>query len=109
MMMASLWFERAWIGNRWEKDVRLRIADGRIMSIEPGVAADADDERHRVALPGLCNVHSHGFQSGMVGLSERRTRPDDHFWSWRENMYRRSADHTPELQSIMRNSYAVFT
>ena len=28
--MTSLWFERAWIGSEWKKDVRLRIADGRI-------------------------------------------------------------------------------
>lgn len=86
--MASLWFERAWIGNRWERAARLRIADGRIAAIETGVAANAGDERHRVGLPGLCNVHSHGFQRGMAGLSERRSRPDDNFWSWREIMYR---------------------
>jgi len=84
----ALWFERAWIDNGWAKDVRLGVADGRIASIEPGVAAAAEDERHRVALPGLCNVHSHGFQRGMAGLSERRSRPDDNFWSWREIMYR---------------------
>ena len=105
--MASLWFERAWIGNRWERDVRLRIADGRIMSIEPGVAADADDERHRVALPGLCNVHSHGFQRGMAGLSERRSRPDDNFWSWREIMYRFLDRLTPEdVAAITAQAYA---
>lgn len=84
----ALWFERAWIGDGWAKDVRLGVVDGRIASIEPGVAASAADERHRVALPGLCNVHSHGFQRGMAGLSERRSRPDDNFWSWREIMYR---------------------
>lgn len=84
----ALWFERAWIDDRWEKDVRLGVADGRIASIETGVAVATEDERHRVALPGLCNVHSHGFQRGMAGLSERRSRPDDNFWSWREIMYR---------------------
>lgn len=94
--MASLWFERAWIGNGWEKDVRLRIGDGRIASVETGVAAERDDERHRVGLPGLCNVHSHGFQRGMAGLSERRSRPDDNFWSWREIMYRFLDRLTPE-------------
>ena len=105
--MVSLWFERAWIGNRWEKDVRLRVADGRITSIEAGLAADAGDERHRVGLPGLCNVHSHGFQRGMAGLSERRSRPDDNFWSWREIMYRFLDRLTPEdVAAITAQAYA---
>lgn len=105
--MVSLWFERAWIGNRWERDVRLRIADGRITSIETGVAGEAGDERHRVALPGLCNVHSHGFQRGMAGLSERRSRPDDNFWSWREIMYRFLDRLTPgDVAAITAQAYA---
>src|SRR3546814_8960728 len=77
------------------------------MSIEPRVAADAGDERHRVALPGLCNVHSHGFQRGMAGLSERRSRPDDNFWSWREIMYRFLDRLTPEdVAAITAQAYA---
>lgn len=105
--MVSLWFERAWIGNRWEKDVRLRIADGRIASVETGVAADGADERYRAGLPGLCNVHSHGFQRGMAGLSERRSRPDDNFWSWREIMYRFLDRLTPEdVAAITAQAYA---
>lgn len=103
----ALWFERAWIDDRWEKDVRLGVADGRIASIEIGVAASAEDERHRVALPGLCNVHSHGFQRGMAGLSERRSRPDDNFWSWREIMYRFLDRLTPEdVAAITAQAYA---
>ncbi len=105
--MASLWFERAWIGNGWARDVRLRIAEGRIAAIETGVAAEAEDARHRVALPGLCNVHSHGFQRGMAGLSERRSRPDDNFWSWREIMYRFLDRLTPEdVAAITAQAYA---
>ena len=105
--MTSLWFERAWIGNRWEKGVRLRIADGRIASVETGAVEEAGDERHRVALPGLCNVHSHGFQRGMAGLSERRSRPDDNFWSWREIMYRFLDRLTPEdVAAITAQAYA---
>src|SRR3546814_5133944 len=50
-------------------------------------AASPGDARHAIGLPGLCNVHSHGFQRGMAGLSERRGRADDDFWSWREVMY----------------------
>lgn len=105
--MVSLWFERAWIANRWGKDVRLRVADGRIASVEAGVAASREDERHRVGLPGLCNVHSHGFQRGMAGLSERRSRPDDNFWSWREIMYRFLDRLTPDdVAAITAQAYA---
>jgi formiminoglutamate deiminase len=87
--------------------VRLHIADGRIVSIETGVLAGPGDERHRVALPGLCNVHSHGFQRGMAGLSERRSRPDDNFWSWREIMYRFLDRLTPEdVAAITAQAYA---
>jgi formiminoglutamate deiminase len=103
----ALWFERAWIDNRWAKDVRVGVAGGRIASIETGVAAEHGDERHRVALPGLCNVHSHGFQRGMAGLSERRSRPDDNFWSWREIMYRFLDRLTPEdVAAITAQAYA---
>jgi len=103
----ALWFERAWIDDRWANDVRLGVADGRIASIETGVAAAAEDERHRVALPGLCNVHSHGFQRGMAGLSERRSRPDDNFWSWREIMYRFLDRLTPDdVAAITAQAYA---
>ncbi|MGH6697004.1 formimidoylglutamate deiminase [Sphingopyxis sp.] len=105
--MMALWFERAWIENGWARDARLRIADGRIASIETGVAPEREDERHRVALPGLCNVHSHGFQRGMAGLSERRSRPDDNFWSWREIMYRFLDRLTPDdVAAITAQAYA---
>ncbi len=105
--MMSLWFERAWINNGWEKGVRLHVADGRIASVEAGVAAEREDECHRVGLPGLCNVHSHGFQRGMAGLSERRSRPDDNFWSWREIMYRFLDRLTPDdVAAITAQAYA---
>ena len=103
----ALWFERAWLGSEWKKDVRLRIADGRISVVEVGVEAAEGDDRHRVGLPGLCNVHSHGFQRGMAGLSERRSRPDDNFWSWREIMYRFLDRLTPEdVAAITAQAYA---
>lgn len=94
--MATYWFGRAWIDDGWQHDVRLSVDNGRISAVEAGVEAARDDERHAAALPGLCNVHSHGFQRGMAGLSERRSRPDDNFWSWREIMYRFLDRLTPE-------------
>src|SRR5688572_13106246 len=36
----------------------------------------------------MANVHSHAFQRDLRGIGERSERPDDDFWSWREEMYR---------------------
>ena len=58
--------------------------------------AQPGDERVAVALPGMPNVHSHGFQRGMAGLTEYRGPEADNFWSWRELMYRFVARMTPE-------------
>ncbi|MBU0866434.1 MAG: formimidoylglutamate deiminase, partial [Alphaproteobacteria bacterium] len=105
--MMAYWFQRAWIDNRWQHDVRLTVAEGRISALETGVDAAPGDERHAAALPGLCNVHSHGFQRGMAGLSERRSRPDDNFWSWREIMYRFLDRLTPDdVAAITAQAYA---
>ncbi|QNA85835.1 formimidoylglutamate deiminase [Sphingomonas sp. So64.6b] len=86
--MQHLWFEHILLPQGWADRVRIGVVDGRIASIETGIDALAKDDRHGTGVPGLCNVHSHGFQRGMAGLSERRGRPDDDFWSWREVMYR---------------------
>jgi formimidoylglutamate deiminase len=38
-------------------------------------------------VPGMVNVHSHAFQRDLRGVVERGGRPDDDFWSWREEMF----------------------
>ena len=72
MYAMALWFETALLPSGWTSHVRLAVANRRIGKIETGVAAAADDERHAIGIPGLCNVHSHGFQRGMAGLAEVR-------------------------------------
>lgn len=95
--MTDLWFAQALLPEGWAPDVRLRIADGRIVDIARGVAPAASDACHATALAGLPNLHSHAFQRLMAGLAEARTGPDgDDFWSWRELMYRLIAAITPE-------------
>src|SRR5689334_7068456 len=101
--MSKLWFKSALLPDGWAADVRLTTANGRIERVEVDTPSTADDERHAIALPGLPNVHSHAFQRGLAGLTERRgpTGPkaagggaeggvptDDSFWTWRELMYR---------------------
>lgn len=86
--MSSLWFETALLAEGWASDVRLSLEAGRIVAIDADTAPRPEDERYGVAIPGLCNVHSHAFQRAMAGLTERRGQSEDDFWTWRELMYR---------------------
>ncbi len=95
--MASLWFESALLPGGWADSVRVTLQDGRIASVDAGVAPRPGDERHGLAVPGLCNVHSHAFQRGMAGLTERRGGAEgDDFWTWREVMYIFLSQLTPD-------------
>jgi formimidoylglutamate deiminase len=88
LTLADLWFDLALLPDGWARQVRLTIADGAITKVRKNSTLGSADERHSVALPGICNVHSHGFQRGMAGLAEHRSAGNDNFWSWREVMYR---------------------
>jgi formiminoglutamate deiminase len=57
-------------------------------------------------VPGLPNLHSHAFQRAMAGLTERRGREADSFWTWREQMYRFVERLTPDdLEAIAAYAY----
>jgi formiminoglutamate deiminase len=51
---------------------------------------------HGIALAGMPNLHSHGFQRAMAGLTEIRGETQDSFWTWRELMYRFALRMTPD-------------
>src|SRR5215467_5267508 len=86
--MTSLWFESALLPSGWARGVRLTSSGGRIERVTTDTRPQPLDDRHAIALPGLPNVHSHAFQRGLAGLTERRAAGADSFWSWRELMYR---------------------
>jgi formiminoglutamate deiminase len=86
--MVNLWFASALLDAAWVENVRIGIDAGRIARIESGVAAAQGDEQHRVALPGIPNVHSHAFQRALAGLTECAGPGADSFWTWRNLMYR---------------------
>ncbi len=86
--MTTLWFESALLPGGWAGGVRLTASAGRITQLERGVEPREGEECHRIAVPGLATVHSHAFQRGLAGLTERRGREGDSFWTWRELMYR---------------------
>ncbi|MCU4179196.1 formimidoylglutamate deiminase [Bosea sp. BH3] len=70
-------------------NVTLTIGQGVVTAVETGAApAPGQASFKGLALPGMPNLHSHAFQRGMAGLSERRGAPEDSFWTWREVMYR---------------------
>jgi formimidoylglutamate deiminase len=99
-------FETALLPDGWASNVRVEIADGRFTAVERDAQVRAGDERVTLALPGVCNVHSHGFQRGMAGLTEYRGPDADNFWSWRELMYRFVARMSPaDLEAITAFAY----
>jgi formiminoglutamate deiminase len=94
--LSKLHFKQALLPGGWSHDVRLTTQGGRIAAVETDVAASDTDECHAIGLPGLPNLHSHGFQRGMAGLTENRGPSSDSFWTWRELMYRFVGRMTPE-------------
>ena len=85
---SALHFRSAWLPAGWASDVRVTMRDGLIESVAANQPPRPGDERHKVGLPGVSNLHSHAFQRGMAGLTEVRGAGDDSFWTWRETMYR---------------------
>lgn len=104
--MPELHFKQALLPEGWSRDVLISVAKGRIAAIQVGVAATDTYERHAVGLPGQHNLHSHGFQRGMAGLTEIRSASSDSFWTWRELMYRFVGRMTPEdIEAITAQAY----
>jgi formimidoylglutamate deiminase len=95
-MRPDMYFESVLLPDGWAERVRVSIAGGRIAALERDVAPRAGEERVAVAVPGMPNVHSHGFQRGMAGFTEFRGPDADNFWSWRTLMYRFVGRMTPE-------------
>ncbi len=59
-----------------------------------------------LGLPALSTAHSHAFQRGMRGASQRPGNPRDDFWTWRGRMYALSSSLTPEsIASISRVAF----
>jgi formimidoylglutamate deiminase len=104
--LPELHFSEALLPFGWSRNVRISVADGRITKLEAGVDADRSDERHAIGLPGLPNLHSHGFQRGMAGLTEINGTSSDSFWTWREMMYRFASRVRPEdVEAITAQAY----
>ena len=87
-MRREFFFDHALLSSGWARDVRITVVDGTIRSVAEGEIRGTAERKAGIALPGMANLHSHGFQRGMAGLAERRGAGADSFWTWREVMYR---------------------
>ena len=101
MVATRLHFRHALLPEGWARDVTVTVADGVLSGIEADSDANAADERHAVALPGMPNVHSHAFQRAMAGRAERRGPDGDDFWTWRDQAYRVAARLDPDSARIV--------
>ena len=100
--MGVIWAEQALLPGGWAAGVTVTVADRRILSVAQAVQAPAGAHRVGLLLPAATNLHSHGFQRAMAGLTEARG-PDsaDSFWTWRRQMYAFLGRLTPEdIQAI---------
>lgn len=86
--MQTIWAKHALIGDHWAKATAIEIdAAGRVSSVIEN--APPTGLRVGALLPAPVNLHSHAFQRGMAGLTERRgPLGRDSFWTWRQLMYR---------------------
>jgi formiminoglutamate deiminase len=100
--METAIFERALTPEGWRDDVRVSWQDGRVVSVTPDAPAGDAPRVAGVMVPGVGNLHSHAFQRGFAGLAERRgSGAEDHFWTWREAMYRFAHAMTPEHLAVL--------
>ncbi|WP_108816059.1 formimidoylglutamate deiminase [Loktanella sp. Alg231-35] len=86
--MKKIWARHALLPQGWAQNVLIKIdANGRLGTVTPD--APEQGETRGCVLPAPVNVHSHGFQRAMAGLTEARgPNANDTFWTWRQLMFR---------------------
>lgn len=86
MIQQSLFVKNLLTPNGWKSYQQINIEQGRVIAvIDVGMIPDQNWIEYLI--PGIPNVHSHGFQYAFRGLAEDFSSPDDSFWSWRKLMY----------------------
>lgn len=106
--MTALFARKALLPDGWHDNVRLEFDGGRIAAVTAAGRPADGDVRGGIAIPGLCNAHSHAFQRALAGRTEQKSpHGRDNFWTWRDRMYRLSAAITPDhLRAIAAQAYA---
>lgn len=86
----------------WAENVLIEVEpEGNIAAVVAGSRERADERIDGIVLPGMVDLHSHAFQRGLAGLTQRLSGGEASFWSWREAMYGFAARLTPEDQRVI--------
>lgn len=106
--MSDFFAQHALLPDGWRQNVKITIGeDGTFAAITPDSPPPAGAEQLACVVPPMPNLHSHAFQRAMSGLGEKRTNPDDTFWTWRKLMYQLAHRITPEqMHTIAAYLYA---
>lgn len=100
--MSKYHFEEILLPDGWAQGVEITVDKlGMIETVMADCPPSNEAKRLGIAVPGMANVHSHAFQRGMAGLSERRGPGTDSFWSWRKIMYTFNDNLTPDHVEAM--------
>jgi formimidoylglutamate deiminase len=88
MTGTRIYCRHALLAGGWANDVLLEIGSGGLIGqISTGQPECTDVQLHGTVIPGMPNLHSHGFQRMISGLTGGRTESTGNFWGWREAMY----------------------
>ncbi len=95
------------LNNGWATDQVVEVGtNGLITGIKAVNGAPVDRILEGPVLAGMPNLHSHAHQRVLAGLTEVHMPGQDHFWGWRELMYRVNARITPDhLEAIATQLY----
>ena len=100
IMNKKIFANRALLPDGWANNILIEIDNSGIISKiienfdrdEKGFDLDED-----IIIPAMNNLHSHGFQRAMAGLTEGQSSDgNDSFWTWRNLMYKFLDVLTPE-------------
>ena len=96
----ALWLaEVAWTGTQLESRLLMEEAGGTLRRAAPLGTAQVPPEAKVLSgltLPGLANVHSHGFHRALRGRCELPEEGGSDFWGWRRRMYSLASFLNPE-------------
>jgi len=108
MNRQTIYCRQILMADGWMDHMLLDIGpDGLISRVSSGKPAGSDICLNGPVIAGMPNLHSHGFQRMIGGLTGARNHAGDCFWGWRDAMYRFANRITAEqLEDCMAWVYA---